>query len=93
MNHFRHGVGEEPLLPTLLPTTVLALPKYRDKVSSFLACYEALACSSSLEVLLDLHDIKWPLKVLSKGVHGTRQALLSPLSLATLSQEKCSPGK
>lgn len=30
-----------------------------------------------------------PLQVPSKGVHGTQQALLSPLSLATLSQEKC----
>ena len=65
MNHFHHGWGEEPFLPTLLPTTVLALPKYGDKVSSFLACYEALACRSLLEVLLDLRDIKWPLRVWS----------------------------
>ena len=57
--------GWEPFLPALLSTTVLALPKYGDKVSSFLACYEALACCSSLDVLLALPDIKWPLRVWS----------------------------
>ena len=46
MNHFRHERGEEPFLTTLLPTTVRAVPKYKDKVSSFLAGYEALACHS-----------------------------------------------
>ena len=46
MNHFRHERGEEPFLTTLLPTTVRAMPKYEDKISSFLAAYEALACRS-----------------------------------------------
>lgn len=78
MNHFRHERGEEPFLTTLLPTTVRAVPKYKDKVSSFLAGYEALACVlstaslglASLEVLLALPDIKWPLSVWSHP-HGS----------------------
>ena len=71
MNHFNHQVGEEPFLAALLPTTIPALPNCGDKVSSFLAGYETLACCSLelppglslLEVLLALSDIKWPLKV------------------------------
>ena len=51
------------MLAALLPTTVVALVKYGDKVSSFPVCYEALAFHSSLEMLLDLPDIKWPLRV------------------------------
>ena len=93
MNHFHHGWGEEPFLPTLLPTTVLALPKYGDKVSSFLAGYEALASAlpRAPPVLGALPDIKRPLRVWSHpcgsclGDGGTRQALLSLLSLTTLS--------
>ena len=99
MNHFSHRGGEWPLLAALLPTTVVALVKYGDKVSSFLAGYEALASAlprappvlAVLDVLLALPDIKWPLGVWSHpcgsclGDAGTRQALLSLLSLTTLS--------
>ena len=66
---FSHRVGEEPFPAALHSTSIPALPNHRDKVSSFLAGYEALACVlstaslglASLEVLLDLPDIKWPL--------------------------------
>jgi hypothetical protein len=99
MNHFRHERGEEPFLTTLLPTTVRAVPKYKDKVSSFLAGYEALASAlprtppvlATLDVLPALPDIKRPLRGWSHpcgsclGDGGTRQALLSLLSLTTLS--------
>ena len=99
MNHFSHRGGEWPFLAALLPTTVLALLKYGDKVSSFLAGYEALARAlprtppvlATLDVLPALPDIKRPLRVWSHpcgsclGDGGTRQALLSLLSLTTLS--------
>ena len=99
MNHFSHRGGEWPFLAALLPTTVLALPKYGDKVSSFLAGYEALASAlprappvlGALDVLPALPDIKRPHRVWSHpcgsclGDGGTRQALLSLLSLTTLS--------
>ena len=99
MNHFSHRGGEWPFLAALLPTTVLALLKYGDKVSSFLAGYEALASAlprtppvlATLDVLPALPDIKRPLRGWSHpcgsclGDGGTRQALLSLLSLTTLS--------
>ena len=99
MNHFSHRGREWPFLAALLPTTVLALLKYGDKVSSFLAGYEALASAlprtppvlATLDVLPALPDIKRPLRVWSHpcgsclGDGGTRQALLSLLSLTTLS--------
>ena len=73
MNHFNHRVGEEPFLAALLPTTIPALPNCGDKVSSFLAGYEVLENvlpraplgSVSLEVLLVVPDIKWPLRIWS----------------------------
>ena len=87
------------MLAALLPTTVVALVKYGDKVSSFLAGYEALASAlprappvlAVLDVLLALPDIKWPLGVWSHPcgsclrwvVEQDRPCVL--LSLTTLS--------
>ena len=35
MNHFRQQWGEEAFLAAFLPNTVLAMPMYGDKFSSF----------------------------------------------------------
>ena len=59
------------MLANLLPTTALAFSKEGDKVSSFLVGYEALVSvlprappgPASLEALLAVPDIKWPLRV------------------------------